>query len=76
LLLIGPFILEDRMAGQNYLEFLQNELPGQLDNILLATRIVMYFQQDGSPPHYIQLVMQHLNYTFPNPWIGRGSTIN
>jgi hypothetical protein len=29
-LLIGPIILEDRMTGQNYLEFLQNELSEQL----------------------------------------------
>jgi hypothetical protein len=29
LLLTGFVILEDRMTGQNYLEFLQNELPEQ-----------------------------------------------
>jgi hypothetical protein len=75
LLLIGPVILEDRMTGQNYLEFLQNELPEQLEDVPLATQIVMYFQHDGAPPHYIRLVI-HLNDTFPNRWIGRGSTIN
>jgi len=42
----------------------------------LATRIAMYFQHDGAPSHYIRHVMQHLNDTFPNRWIGRGSTIN
>jgi len=26
-MLIGPVILNDRMTGQNYLDFLQNELP-------------------------------------------------
>jgi hypothetical protein len=31
LLLIGPVILDNRMTGQNYLEFLQNELPEQLE---------------------------------------------
>jgi hypothetical protein len=36
----------------------------------------LHFQHDGAPPHYIRLVMQHLNDTFPNRWIGRGSTIN
>ena len=36
----------------------------------------MYFQHDGAPSHYTRLVMQHLNDTFPNRWIGRGSTIN
>ena len=29
-LLTGPVILDDRMAGQNYINFLQNELPKQL----------------------------------------------
>ena len=42
----------------------------------LATRIALYFQHDGGPSHYTRHVMQHLNDTFPNRWIGRGSTIN
>jgi hypothetical protein len=46
LLLIGPVILEDRMTGQNYLEFLQNELPEQLEDVPLAIQIAMYFQHD------------------------------
>ena len=66
----------DRMTGQNYLDFLQNELPKQLEDVPLATRIAMYFQYDGAPSHYTRHVMQHLNDTFPNRWIGRGSTIN
>jgi hypothetical protein len=37
LLLIGPVVLEDRLTGQNYLEFLQNELPEQLEDVPLAT---------------------------------------
>jgi hypothetical protein len=41
-LLTGPVILQDRMTGQNYLEFLQNELPEQLEDVPLATRIAMY----------------------------------
>ena len=36
----------------------------------------MYFQHDGAPSHYTRHVIQHLNDTFPNRWIGRGSTIN
>ena len=72
----GPVILDDRMTGQNYLHFLQNELPKQLEDVPLATWIAMYFQHDGPPSHYTQHVMQHLNDTFPNRWIARGSTIN
>ena len=38
-MLIGPVILDDRMTGQNYVDFLQNKLPKQLENVPLATRI-------------------------------------
>ena len=74
--LIGPVILDDRMTEQNYLDFLQNELPKQLEDVPLATRIAIYFQHDGATSHYTRHVMQHLNDTFPNRWIGCGSTIN
>jgi len=74
--LIGPVILDDRMIEKNYLNFLQNELPKQLEYVPLATRFAMYFQHDGAPSHYTRHVMQHLNDTFPNRWIGCGSTIN
>jgi len=42
-MLIGPVILDDRMTGKNCLDFLQNELPKQLEDVPLATRIAMYF---------------------------------
>jgi len=32
-MLIGPIILDDRMTGQNYLDFLQNELPKELEDV-------------------------------------------
>jgi hypothetical protein len=75
MLLSGPVILEDRVTGQNYLEFLQNKVPEQ-ENVPWATWIAMYFQHDGAPSHYTRLVMQHLNDIFPTRWIGRGGTIN
>jgi len=50
-MLIGPVILYDRMTGQNYLEFLKNELPKQLEDVPLATWIAMYFQHDRTPSH-------------------------
>ena len=74
--LIGPVILDDCMKGQNYPHFLQNELPKQLQDVPLAARIAMYFQHAGALSHYTRHVMQHLNDTFPNRWIGRGCTIN
>ena len=54
-MLIGSVILDDRMTGQNYLDFLQNELPKQLEDVPLATRIAMYFQHDGAPSHYTDM---------------------
>ena len=51
-MLICPVILDDHMTGQKYQDFLQNELPKQLEDVLLATRVAMYFQHDGVPSHY------------------------
>jgi hypothetical protein len=51
------------MTGENYLEFLQNELSQQLEVVPLATWIAKYFQHGRDPPHYTQLVMQHLSDT-------------
>jgi len=75
-MLIGPVILDDCMTGQNYLDFLKNELPKQLEDVPLATWIATYFQHNGAPSHYTRHVMQHLNDTFLNRWIDHGSTIN
>jgi hypothetical protein len=41
-MLIGPVILDDRITGHVYLDFLQNGLPEQLWNVPSATRIAMY----------------------------------
>jgi len=48
-MLIGPVILDDRMIGQNYLEFLQYGITEQLEDVPMATRIDMYFPHDGAP---------------------------
>jgi hypothetical protein len=74
-MLIDPLILDDRMTGQNYLDFQRNGLPEQLEDVPLATRIAMYFQQGGAPSHYTRLVLQHLNDIFPTQRIGCGSNI-
>ena len=75
-MLIGPAIVEDRMTGDSYLQFLQNDLPEHLEDVPLDTRRHMYLQHDGSPIHYTRKVTQHLNNTYPNRWIGRGSLIH
>jgi hypothetical protein len=55
-MLTGPIILDDHMRGHNYLDFLKNGLPEQLEDFPLATWIAMYFQHNRVPSHYIQLV--------------------
>ena len=69
-MLIGLVLLGDHMTGKNYLDFLQNELPKQLEDVPLATRNAMHLQHDGAPSHYTRHAILHLND------IGRGSTIN
>lgn len=34
----------------------------------------MYFQHDGAPPHFRNIVRNFLNDNFPNMWIGRNGT--
>ena len=75
-MLIGPAIVEDRMTGDSYLQFLQNDLPEHLEDVPLDTRRHMYLQHDGSPIHYTRKVTQHLNNMYPNRWIGQGSLIH
>lgn len=63
-MLIDIVILDDRVTGHNYIDFLQNGL-SELENVPLVRRIAMYFQHDAALSHYNRLVMQHLNDTFP-----------
>jgi hypothetical protein len=36
----------------------------------------MYYQNDGAPPYFSQVVGHYLNHKFPNRWIGRGGKKN
>ena len=75
-MLIGPAIVEDRLTGDSYLQFLQNDLSEHLEDIPLVTRRHMYLQHDGSHIHCTRKITQHLNNTNPNRWIWRGSLIH
>jgi hypothetical protein len=41
------------------------------DDIPLALMNRILFQQDGAPPHFVNIVRDFLDVTFPNQWIGR-----
>lgn len=45
--------------GGEYLNFLQNELPGLLDDFPLNITEKMIFQHDGAPAHFGHQVRQH-----------------
>lgn len=73
--LIGPFELPPTLNGDSYLNFLQNELGGLLEDVPLNVRQNMYFMQDGAPAHFSRQVRNYLTEQFPERWIGRGGPL-
>lgn len=73
--LLGPYFYNGTLNGRRYLEFLMNELPIMLDDIPLAIRNSMIFQQDGAPAHNAIVVTNYLNEIFENRWIGTNGTV-
>jgi len=74
-LIVGPlFDLPTTLGGNDYLRFLQHNLPTLLEDVPLNIRQRMIFQHDGAPPHFTRTVREHLNSTYPE-WIGRGGRI-
>lgn len=49
---IGPYILPPRLNGEIYARFLENELPGLLEDVSLRERQELIFQHDGAPAHF------------------------
>lgn len=68
--LIGPYLLPERLTGHVYSVFLEQVLPGLLENIPNQDRI--WFQHDGAPAHFSRRPRDILNARYPNAWIGRG----
>jgi hypothetical protein len=73
--LIGPFILEQRLNGALYLQFLEENLNILLEEVPLQIRTEMWYMHDGAPPHFDRLVRQHLTNVFGDRWIGRGGPV-
>ena len=79
--LIGPSIFTQRLSGGICANFLQDGPLALLQNVPLQRRrhvhvTCTYYQHDGAPPHFSQVVRQYLNHKFPNRWIGPGSAYN
>lgn len=73
--LIGPWELPPNLNGENYLQFLEEDLPELLDDVLTRhQQEEIVFMHDGAPPHYTAAVRRHINNRYDN-WIGRGAPI-
>jgi hypothetical protein len=70
--LIGPFVLPARLTGENYLNFLNVDLPSLLEEIVLEIRRAMWFTHDGTSAHFTLNVRHFLNVSYGPQWIGRG----
>ncbi|RLU24746.1 hypothetical protein DMN91_002836 [Ooceraea biroi] len=67
---IGPEFIQGYVNAQYYIDFLLHRLNELLEDVPLAHRIGMMFQQDGHPAHSSRLARNILNKKFPEKWIG------
>jgi hypothetical protein len=51
-IVMGPYLLPDRLTAQRHHDFLETVLPGLLEDVPLAVRQRLWFQHDGAPAHY------------------------
>lgn len=73
---VGPHYLPDNLNGDNYLEFLQNDLPELVSEVpVFNENVPKVFQHDGCPAHWRLTVREYLDDVFPNAWIGRDGPI-
>jgi hypothetical protein len=45
-IVVGPYLLPDRLTAQRYHDFLETVLPGLLEDVPLAVRKSLWFQHD------------------------------
>jgi hypothetical protein len=64
--LIGPYLVPLRLSGDIYLTFLQEILPELLEVVPLEVRREMWFQHDGAPAHFTNVVREYLDEAFGN----------
>jgi hypothetical protein len=74
-IIVGPYLLLDRLTAQRYRDFLETVLLVLLEDVPLAVRQRLWFQHDGAPACYGEDVRQWLNVTYPGRWIERRRSI-
>ncbi|XP_070524010.1 histone-lysine N-methyltransferase SETMAR-like [Cardiocondyla obscurior] len=67
---IGPEFIQGYVNAEYYSEFLLNRLNDLLEDVPLAQRLEMRFQQDGHPAHTSRLARNILREKFSEKWIG------
>ncbi|XP_070529809.1 uncharacterized protein [Cardiocondyla obscurior] len=73
---IGPHFLPPRLTGECYQHFLENVLPGLLEDVPLETRRRIIYQHDGAPAHSCLAVREVLDAHFGDRWMGRGGPMS
>jgi hypothetical protein len=71
--ILGPIIYDGHLTGERYLNFLENEIGGFLED--LPNQDDLFFQQDGAPPHNARIVTDFLDNRFGENWIGNNGPI-
>lgn len=74
-IILGPYIFNENLNGELYLQFLSTEFQAYLAEIPLALLRNLWFQQDGAPPHNTLRVRGFLNNEFPQKWIGNRGVV-
>jgi hypothetical protein len=59
-------VIPDNLATKRHLVFVENVLPGLLEDVRLAVSHRLWFQHDGAPWGSVR---QWLNTTYPGRWI-------
>lgn len=73
--IIGPIFFDGPLTGQRYLQFLRNEIEEILEELPLRILPLIYFQQDGAPPHNARQVYEYLNHRFNDHWIATNGPV-
>lgn len=73
--IIGPFFYRGSLTGQRYVEMMTEILENFLDDLMLADRQYIYFQQDGAPAHNYHVMQELLERLFRHQWIGTNGPI-
>jgi hypothetical protein len=72
---LGPFLFENNLNSQMYLNFLNAQFQDMLMEIPLARLPHLWFQHDGAPPHNGRNVCDFLDREFPAKWIGNKGVV-